>query len=102
MQKKTFNQIGLSNRAKKVVLGTDNIIIQMKKHKVKLIIISSKTSFNTQKLIQDKALSNNIDIIYINEYDDNTISKALGREKVLVIGIKSNDFKKTILKSIKE
>ncbi len=102
MNKKILNQLGLINRAGKLVLGTDNIIALMKTRKVKLVLIASTASINTQKLIQDKASTYNIDVVGIDVIDDNTIASALGRDQVVVVGIKGNDFKRMILKTIKE
>ncbi len=102
MQTKLANQIGLINRTGNVVLGTDNIIALMKKKKIKLVLLSSKASFNTQKLIQDKATTYNVDVLGVNVFNELDFSKSLGKNNVVVIGIKGNDFKKMILKSIKE
>ncbi len=102
MQKQLFNQIGLINRAGKLVLGTDNIIALMKTKKVSLVIIASTAAINTQKLIQDKANTYNTKVVMVNIIDDNTLSKALGRDQVVVIGIKGKDFRNMVLKTIKE
>lgn len=102
MLKKTANNIGLAHAAKKVVFGTDNIVFGMRNRKMYLVIVSSEASFNTQKLIQDKANTNNVDVIFINEINDQTLSKALGKGNVKVIGISDVGFAKMILKTIKE
>lgn len=102
MQTKLANNIGLINRTGNIVLGTDNIITMMKKSKVKLVLVSSTASINTQKLIQDKADTYNIDVVGVTILDEVDFSKALGRKNVVVIGIKGNEFKKMIMNSIKE
>lgn len=91
-----FKRIGLAYRAKKVVLGTDNIIAGMKNHKVKLVVIATSASLNTQKVIQDKASFYHVDVVYVDEYKE-TLSKAVGKNNIKVIGIKDQGFKKLII-----
>lgn len=91
-----FKRLGLAYRANKVVLGTDNIIAGMKNHKVKLVVVSTTASLNTQKVIQDKASFYNTNVIFVDEFD-NTISKAIGKKNIKVIGIKDQGFKKLII-----
>ena len=99
--KKIYNQIGLCYAAKKVVFGTDNITAGMKKKKVSLVIISSDASFNTQKLIQDKAKTYGIKVMLLNEFDDQSISSAIGKDNIKVIGIKDKGFSRMIIKNVK-
>ncbi|MGL5021201.1 MAG: L7Ae/L30e/S12e/Gadd45 family ribosomal protein, partial [Mycoplasmatales bacterium] len=94
---KIYNNIGLAHVASKVVFGTDNIINGLKTKKVSLIIMSSQCSFNTQKIIQDKACTYNTKVIMLNEYNDESITKATGKENVKVIGIKDKGFRRMIL-----
>ncbi len=97
--KKILNNIGLAYKAKKIVLGTDNIIEKMKCKKVSLVIMSASSSFNTQKLIQDKAKTFGVDILLL-VVDDNDISQAIGKNNVKILGINDVGFRKMILKSI--
>lgn len=96
-----YTKFGLAYAANKIVFGTDNIINGIKTKKVSLIIMSSKCSFNTQKLIQDKAQTYPTDILVVDEYDQDSITKAVGKDNVKIIGIKDKGFKRIILKSIK-
>lgn len=91
-----FKRIGLAYRAKKVVLGTDNIVAGMKSHKVKLVIISTSASLNTQKVVQDKAKFYHVDVIFVDEVSG-SISTAIGKNNIKVIGIKDQGFKKLII-----
>ncbi len=95
---KIFNQIGLAYRAKKVVLGTDNIIEAMKRNQVSLIILGTSASIGTQKLIQDKANTNNVDVLMILETEEKNLSKSLGKKNVKVLAIKDKGFKKMMIK----
>lgn len=91
-----FKRIGLAYRAKKVVLGTDNIIAGMKNHKVKVVLIATSASLNTQKIIQDKASFYHVDVVFIDEFKD-SMSKAIGKNNIKVIGITDQGFKKLII-----
>ncbi len=95
---KIYNQIGLAYSAKKVVLGTDNIIDAMRRGRAKLVIIGSSASIGTQKMIQDKAKTNGIDVMMLVESEDKNLSKALGNKKVKVLAITDNGFKKMMIK----
>ncbi len=95
---KIFNQIGLAYRAKKVVLGTDNIIEAMKRNQVSLIILGTSASIGTQKLIQDKARTNNVDVMMVLENEEKNLSKSLGKKNVKVLAIKDKGFKKMMIK----
>lgn len=97
--KKILNNIGLAYKAKKIVLGTDNIVEKMKTKKVKLVIMAASSSFNTQKLIQDKAKTYGVDVLLL-VVDDNDISQAIGRNNVKILGINDVGFKNMILKSV--
>ncbi len=95
---KIYNQIGLAYSAKKVVLGTDNIVDAMRKNRAKLVIIGSSASIGTQKLIQDKAKTNNVDVMMLVETEEKNLSKALGSKKVKVLAVTDNGFKKMMIK----
>ena len=96
---KLLSNIGLAYKAKKIILGTDNIVEKMKTKKIKLVIMSATSSFNTQKLIQDKANTYGVDVLLL-DVDDTEISHAIGRSNVKILGINDVGFKKMILKSI--
>ena len=98
---KIFKQIGFAYRAQSVVLGTDKIIQLSKKGKINLVIMSIKTSNNTQKLIQDKLSDTAIPIVIVDDYDNEELSKSLGKENVKVVAIKDKGFSNNILKTIR-
>ena len=52
--KKVFSLIGLAMRAGKVVSGDDSTLLELKKGRVKLVLIAEDASNNTQKLFKDK------------------------------------------------
>lgn len=99
MNKKLIGNIGLCYASKNMILGTDMISDSMRKNKVHLILLSTKASFNTQKLIQNKAYTYNVKIVMIDEEFEVILKKAI-KKNIVVLGIKDNGFKKLILNSI--
>lgn len=95
---KIYNQVGLAYAAKKIVLGTDNIIENMRHKKIKLIVLGSTASIGTQKLIQDKANTYGVDVLLVMEQKDKNISKSLGKNSIKVVGIKDAGFAKMMRK----
>ena len=66
-----------------------------------MVLISSTASFNTQKLIQDKAKTYGINVVLLNEFDNQSISNAIGKDNIKVIGIKDKGFSRMIIKNVK-
>ncbi len=95
---KIYNQIGLAYSAKKVVLGTDNIVDAMRKGRAKIVIIGSSASIGTQKMIQDKAKTNNVEVMMLVESKEKNLSKALGSKKVKVLAVTDKGFKNMMIK----
>ncbi len=95
---KIFNQLGLAFAAKKIVLGTDNIVENMRNNKIKLIILGSTSSIATQKLVQDKAKTYGVDVLLVMENEKKNISKSLGKNSIKVVGIKDAGFAKLMLR----
>lgn len=95
---KIYNQLGLAYAAKKVVLGTDNIIENMRHNKIRLIILGSTASIATQKLVQDKAQTYGVKVLLVMEQKEKNVSKSLGKNSVKVVGIKDAGFAKMMLK----
>lgn len=95
---KIYNQIGLAYSAKKVVLGTDNIVDAMRKGRAQIVIIGSSASIGTQKMIQDKAKTNNVEVMMLVESTEKNLSKALGSKKVKVLAVTDKGFKNMMIK----
>ncbi len=98
---KIYNNIALANRARKVILGSDEVVNQMKKDNNILVFISTSASINSFKLIQNKAESYGVEVIILNDIDNN-LNKIFGGKKVKILGIKDKGFIKLIKSNIKE
>lgn len=91
---KTLTNLGLVKRASKIVIGTDNVILQMRKGNIKLIFLASDTEHNTTKKITDKAKFYNVEVI--NRYTSEDLDNSLGGNKFHVIGINDSGFAKLL------
>lgn len=87
--------LGLAYRARKLILG-EEVLEQIKK--VKLLFIASDISEKSRQRFLKKCHYYNID--YIDAYDTEELSRALGKDNVKIIGIIDAGFTKTILKKI--
>lgn len=91
---KTLNLLGIARRAKKLVLGTDNVLNALSSNKIKLILIANDASNTTIDKFEKKAYFYNIPIIKI--FSTEQLSKALGVETIKIIGVADQGFAKSI------
>lgn len=77
--------LGISAKAGKIVSGTDYCLLEMKKGKVKLILIAQNASEKTKKNFVFYAEQYKIPIVVYGELEEN--SKAIGKKNRAVIGI---------------
>lgn len=94
---KIFNLLGIMKKANKLIYGLDDILKMIEKNKVKLILVGSTASFNTQKKLKKKIKNNDIDVYLVVE-DKKAIAEALGMKNIKVIGITDDGFAKAIKK----
>lgn len=85
-EKKIYSWLGLSMRAGKLVSGEDTTLRNIKKNRVKLVIVSKDASENTKKLFSDKCSFRNIDCVFFG--DKNTLGRSIGKGPRAVIGLK--------------
>ena len=90
---RVLNTLGLAYRAKKVVLG-EEVLNQI--NDVKLIIIANDISSKSKERFLKKCSYYKID--YLDNYDGQSISNALGKNNVKVVGVIDDGFKRSILK----
>lgn len=92
-----INNLGLANRARKVIIGTDLTVKGIRQNRVKLVLLAKDASNNTKKLINDK--SNYYKVPVIDIYSSEVISKAIGNKNIKVVSINDEGFSKLLLKS---
>lgn len=86
--------LGLANRARKLTVGTEFTIKGVRNGKVKLVILASDASSNTQKLVNDKCGTYKVEIVMGNSFE---MSNAIGKNNIMVIGIIDKGFSDLIL-----
>jgi len=89
------NTIGLALRARKLTIGTDVTIMELRKGNVFLVFLASDASNGTKKKVTDKAKTYNTEVIM--ELDSGQISRALGKNDIKVIGITDKGFSQLLI-----
>ncbi|HLS99911.1 MAG TPA: ribosomal L7Ae/L30e/S12e/Gadd45 family protein [Acholeplasma sp.] len=82
--------LGLAYRAKKTVLGTDEVVASLQKGELYLVLLANDAGPNTKKKISDKTKTYQVELN--EQFSSLELNKALGRENVKVIGIKDKGF----------
>ena len=96
INKKILGLIGLSARARKISYGADSVEIQLKKKKVKLIIVAEDASDRTKNKFIKLSNEYNVPIIILGKIDE--ISKTIGKSNKAIIGIEEENKSKEIQK----
>ena len=96
INKKILGLIGLSAKARKISYGADSVEIQLKKKKVKLIIVAEDASDRTQNKFIKVSNEYNVPIIILSEIDE--ISKTIGKSNKAIIGIEEENISLEIQK----
>ena len=91
MNKKYLNLLGLANVAKGIVSG-ETLIKSIAANETKLVVIANDASANTKKKITDKCHFYHVDYFIVIE----TISKAVGKNNRVALGIINQGFAKKI------
>lgn len=97
-QSKALGLIGISAKAGKIAFGTDQVIEEIERGKVKLVILaedaSRKTKENFVLLCKRKSIK-----VIIYEKKEN-LSKAIGKQNKAIIAIKDKNLGEEIYKII--
>lgn len=96
INKRILGLIGLSAKAGKVNFGSDSVEAEIKKRKIKLVIIAEDSSERTKDKF--KKLSENYNIPYLVIGNIEELSKAIGKSNKAVIGIKDLNLSNQIQK----
>lgn len=96
INKKILGLIGLSARARKVSFGADSVVQQIKKRKVKLMIVAEDSSERTKDKFKKLSEEYNIPIIIAGEIE--TLSKAIGKSNKAILGIEDINLSNEIQK----
>ena len=83
---KILGLIGLSAKAGKICFGSDSVESEIKKRKVKLVIVAEDSSQRTKQKFQKICNEAQVNILIMQNIEN--ISKAIGKSNKAVIGIK--------------
>ena len=97
-REKALNMLGLAMRAGKLITGEDLTINEIRRNKVKLVIVTTDASENTQKKVSDK--SKYYKTTCFVEFTQGEILGAIGKPRK-VIGILDQGFANKIMTLIK-
>ena len=98
MVNKVYGLLGLCSKAGKIVSGMDAVSDEIKRNKIKLLIVAEDTSEKTLENIKYLAEKKNVKVVVIGNIEDN--SKAIGKENRAIIGIKDKNIADGIIKII--
>lgn len=91
---KVLQLLGLAFIAKKVVSGEDFCLEGIRKNQIKYLFLASDAGTNTTKRITDKASFYKVDLD--KRFTSSELSKAIGKNNRMVIGITDSGFAKKI------
>lgn len=94
MNKGYLNILGLASAARKIVSG-ETLLKNIKSKKVNLVLIASDASDNTKKKLTDKCHYYGIQY-YIIDIESDILSKAIGKDNRVAVGIVDRGFSKKI------
>lgn len=89
-----LNILGLAQRAGKCVSGTEQIIQEIRKQKVYLILIANDCAQTTKKKLIDK--SESYQIPYIETANRVELGNAIGKEERVAIALSDKGFARKI------
>ncbi len=93
---KRLNNLGLCQRANGLISGEENVISAIQANKIYYLFLANDASENTKKKITDKAKYYQIELD--DSYSSSELSKAIGKENRMIIGITNKGFLKILKK----
>lgn len=89
------HNVGLAYRARKVTVGTDLTLTDLRKGKVFLVILAQDASDLTKKKVHDKGKFYHVEVI--ESLTSLEISQAIGKKDIKVIGITDRGFSQLLM-----
>ncbi len=97
---KWLSLLGLATRARKVISGEDVVLKEVRRERVRLVLIADDASSNTKKKMLDKCAYYDVPIRIVS--DRKTLGKAVGKGERVVIGVIDEGFAKKIISLVDE
>jgi len=82
IKQKSLNYLGLAARAGLLVTGEDNVIVEMRKNKVKIVFVANDSSSKTIDNFQRKCYFYKVPCSL--EYTSAEISSAIGKDRHII------------------
>lgn len=92
---KIHSLLGIAMRSGNLVSGEDATMLDLKKGKLKLIIVAGDASNNTKKLFNDKSSYRKVTCVELSTKSD--LGMSIGKDSRAVIGIKDIGFANKII-----
>lgn len=96
INKKILGLVGLAARARNISFGADSVELQIKKKKVKLIIVAEDASTRTKEKFIKLSEQHNVPIIIKGNIEE--LSKTIGKSNKAIIGIEDINLSNEIQK----
>ncbi|WP_110250372.1 YlxQ family RNA-binding protein [Streptohalobacillus salinus] len=93
-QQKYLSMLGLAMRARRLSLGEDQIIKDIKRNEAKLVLIAEDTGYQTHKKLTDKCKFYEVDYKIICDRD--SLSIAIGKSGRVAVAVLDEGFAKKI------
>lgn len=98
MNKRSLNYLGIAKRSGNLICGTDMVIKSLPAGNIKVILLANDASSNTKDKIIKKAFYYQIQVCEV--FDSYELSKAIGKDHVMVMAIVDEGLKKAFLKEV--
>lgn len=95
---KVYGLLGLATKAGKIVAGTDACLEAIDKKSIYIIFLAKDASERTKNLFYEKGKKFSIMVVDILSMEE--LSKAIGKQNKVVIGVKEKEFAQAIEKII--
>lgn len=98
MEKRSLNYLGIAKRSGNLICGTDMVVKNLPTGTIKIILLASDASSNTKDKIIKKAFYYQIQVCEI--FDSFLLSKAVGKDHIMVMAITNDGLKNAFLKEV--
>ncbi|NNA37638.1 50S ribosomal protein L7ae [Pseudomonas lundensis] len=95
-RQKIYSFLGLCQRAGKVVSGEVGVSTNLKKRKLKLVIIAEDASENTKKTYINESKKYNVSLIILG--DKVSLGNTIGKEYRSIVGIKDKNMAENLMR----
>ncbi|WP_411955488.1 YlxQ family RNA-binding protein [Alkalibacillus sp. S2W] len=100
MNQSYLNMLGLANRARKLILGEENIVESIRHNEAQLVLIANDASDNTTKKLTDKCKSYHVPYVIVS--DRKTLSQSIGKDGRVAVAVTDQGFANKLREKLSE